>query len=81
VAALNGLRGARMFNGFRGAAAANRQRIAEVVVAIGNAVLELGADLKTLEINPLYVNGDSVEALDALLVWNTVGRQSPLIGG
>jgi hypothetical protein len=38
-------------------------------VAIGNAALALGPDLVSLEINPLLVQGDRVEALDGLTVW------------
>jgi succinyl-CoA synthetase beta subunit len=31
----------------------------------------LGDDLESLEINPLLVGGDRVEALDALITWRT----------
>jgi len=32
--------------------------------------LSLGDELETMEINPLWVRGDQIEALDALCVWN-----------
>jgi acyl-CoA synthetase (NDP forming) len=66
---LAGLRGAKILRGFRGAPAADLDAVAEAVVRIGTAALALGPDLVTLEINPLLVNGGSVEALDALAVW------------
>ena len=50
--------------------AADRQRIAEAVAAIGNAALALGPELVSLEVNPLRVHGKDCEALDALAVWN-----------
>jgi succinyl-CoA synthetase beta subunit len=40
-------------------------------VRIGEAALGLGPDLAALEINPLRVSGDQVEALDALVLWQT----------
>jgi acyl-CoA synthetase (NDP forming) len=69
VAALKGLRGARLFDGFRGAPAIDLEQVADVVVAIGEAALALGADLMTLEVNPLFVRGTHIEALDALAIW------------
>jgi acetate---CoA ligase (ADP-forming) len=69
VAALKGLRGARLFAGFRGAPAVDLDQVAEVVVAIGKAALALGPDLMTLEVNPLFVRGTQIEALDALAIW------------
>lgn len=69
VAALKGLRGARLFNGFRGAPAMDLDHVADAVVAIGEAALALGPDLMTLEVNPLFVRGTHIEALDALAIW------------
>ena len=42
-----------------------------MIVAIGNAALALGPRLAALEINPLWVRGDEVEALDALAAWES----------
>ncbi|MDM0086491.1 MULTISPECIES: acetate--CoA ligase family protein [unclassified Variovorax] len=67
------LRGSRLLDGWRGAPAADRDAIAEAVAAIGNAALALGPDLVSLEVNPLRVQGSTVEALDALAVWGPVG--------
>jgi succinyl-CoA synthetase beta subunit len=40
------------------------------VARIGDAALALGEDLVSLEINPLLVDGDRVEALDGLCIWS-----------
>jgi acetate---CoA ligase (ADP-forming) len=68
---LGQLRAARLLSGFRGAPAADLERLAEVIVAIGDAALALGDQLKTLEVNPLWVCGSQVEALDGLTEWQT----------
>ena len=64
------LRAAPLLDGYRGAPAADLDRLAEVIVAIGSAALALGPRLAALEINPLWVRGNQVEALDALIVWD-----------
>ena len=64
------LRGSKLLDGFRGAAAVDRTALADVVVRIGNCALALGPELQSLEINPLSVSGTTVEALDALVTWN-----------
>lgn len=66
---LRSLRGAPLLEGYRGVPHADVDRIAEAIVAVGNAALALGPSLVALEINPLWVRGDEVEALDALVVW------------
>ena len=68
-AMLDELRGRRILDGYRGAPAADLDALAVAVRAIGNAALALGPDLVALEVNPLLVRGDAVEALDALAVW------------
>lgn len=68
-AMLGSLRAAPVFDGYRGAPAADLDRLAEVIVAVGQAALALGPRLAALEINPLWVRGNDVEALDALVVW------------
>ncbi len=67
---LGELRGARLLAGWRGAPPADMDRLADVIVAIGNAALALGPELASLEVNPLRVHAGTVEALDALAVWN-----------
>lgn len=67
--ALAGLRGAALLNGARGGARAELGRLGEVIARIGDAALALGPRLAALEVNPLLVRGDHVEALDALITW------------
>jgi len=69
---LGRLRGAKMFQGFRGAPAIDVAATADVIVRIGDAAIALGSDLQSLEINPLLVRGDKIEALDALVAWRDI---------
>lgn len=66
---LDELRGRALLDGFRGTPAVDRDAVANVIVAIGNAALALGPQLLSLEINPLRANGDHVEALDGWAEW------------
>lgn len=66
---LTELRGAKLLEGQRGVPAADPDPIARAVAAIGRAALAAGPDLDALDVNPLWVRGDRVEALDALFVW------------
>ncbi|WP_169747432.1 acetate--CoA ligase family protein [Belnapia moabensis] len=68
-AMLEELRGGALLRGGRGVPAADLDRVAEVVACIGDAALALGPALETLEVNPLWVRGGEVEALDALAIW------------
>ena len=40
----------------------------EIITGIGRTALSLGGELRALEVNPLWVNGDQVEALDVLVI-------------
>jgi len=66
---LGELRGGKLLDGFRGATPVDRQRLAEIIVAIGNAALALGPKLVSLEVNPLLASEGRIEALDGLVVW------------
>ncbi|MEU6849661.1 acetate--CoA ligase family protein, partial [Actinacidiphila alni] len=61
------LKGAPLLHGARGGRAADLDALSEAVVAISRAALSVGPGLDTLEVNPLRVNGDRVEALDVLV--------------
>jgi acetate---CoA ligase (ADP-forming) len=63
------LRGAKLLQGVRGMPAADLDALAAVIARIGAAAVALGPDLEALEINPLWVRGAEIEALDALAVW------------
>ncbi|CAN7538886.1 acetate--CoA ligase family protein [Phenylobacterium sp. LjRoot219] len=70
-AMLQALKGARLLQGFRGAPPADLARLAEVIVAIGDAALALGPELAALEVNPLWVRGEAIECLDGLAAYST----------
>lgn len=66
---LGRLRGHKLLEGYRGVRTAGLDAIAEAVTAIGQAALAMGSNLLSLEVNPLLVGEDRVEALDALAIW------------
>jgi hypothetical protein len=69
--ALAGLRGAAVLRGARGAPPADLPRVAAVIADIAAVAAGLGDRLESLEVNPLLVRGDQVEALDALITWRS----------
>jgi acyl-CoA synthetase (NDP forming) len=64
---LSELRAAPLLHGVRGTRPARIDRLCEVIVNITRLAESL--PLETLEINPLRVDGDQIEVLDALAVW------------
>jgi len=66
---LESLRGAALLRGVRGTAPADLDALATTVARVGDLALALGDDLEFLEINPLRVDGKTVEALDAVVTW------------
>jgi len=70
---LGDLKGAALLKGFRGTPPADLDKLAQAIVAIGNAALALGPDLAALEVNPLWVGGDRVECLDGLAIFEAGG--------
>ena len=75
IAMLRGLRTARLFDGFRGSDPVDLDHVARTIVAICRAAEALGPDLEALEVNPLLVTPERVEALDALAVWKPDRQQ------
>ncbi len=65
------LRGAKLFQGYRGSPGVDLSSLAEIIVRIGDAALALGPELETFEVNPLFARGRHIEALDALAVRGT----------
>jgi succinyl-CoA synthetase beta subunit len=63
------LRGRQLFEGVRGRPAADLDIVARTVVRLSQVAIELGPELESLEVNPLWVGPDSVEALDAAATW------------
>lgn len=66
---LLGLRGAPLLQGARGNAPADLDAVADAVARIGDLALAVAEDLESLEVNPLWVEDATVEALDALVTW------------
>lgn len=62
------LRGARLFDGFRGAPPADKEALARTLVDVSRMAIALGPRLKEMDINPLFVGPDGVAAADALIV-------------
>lgn len=66
---LGELRGRPLLNGHRGAPAADLDAVGAVICQVGALATALGEELESLEINPLYVRGAAVEALDVTVSW------------
>lgn len=64
---LDELRGAPLLHGTRGAAPADLDKVTTAVTRLTSCAEALGGSLEALEINPLWVDGSSVEALDVLV--------------
>ncbi|MEZ0300446.1 MAG: acetate--CoA ligase family protein [Hyphomicrobiaceae bacterium] len=64
------LRGARLFEGYRGQAAADKEALAQALVAVSGMAAALAPRLAELDINPVFVRpaGKGVAAADALVV-------------
>jgi acyl-CoA synthetase (NDP forming) len=69
---LRQLRGAPLLRGYRGAPAADLGALSAVIARIGDLAVALGDDLESLEVNPLWVAGSAVEALDAVVTWRAL---------
>ena len=62
------LRGARLFEGYRGRPAADKEALARTLVAASQMAAALAPRLKELDINPVFVGSDGAVAADALVV-------------
>ena len=71
---LGELRGAPLLRGVRGRQPADLDALAGIIVRIAEAALSLGSALSALEINPLWVDGGQMEALDVLVVTSKNGH-------
>jgi acyl-CoA synthetase (NDP forming) len=65
---LGELRGSPLLLGARGSRPADLDVLAEVITGLGDAAVGLNGALRALEVNPLWVDGDRVEALDVLVI-------------
>ena len=64
------LRGAPLLQGARGQTPVNIEKLVDVIFGITQLVQGLQEALESLEINPLLLHGDSIEAVDVLMTWN-----------
>jgi acyl-CoA synthetase (NDP forming) len=64
------LRAAKLFDGYRGKPAADKEALAQALVAVSGMAVALAPRLKELDINPVFVGpaGAGVAAADALVV-------------
>ena len=64
------LRGAKLFDGYRGSPPADKQALAEMLVAVSTMAAALGNRVAEMDINPVFVaaKGDGCAAADALIV-------------
>jgi acetyltransferase len=62
------LRGAKLFDGYRGAPPADKEALARMLVDVSRMAMTLGPRLKEMDINPVFVGADGAVAADALLV-------------
>jgi hypothetical protein len=66
---LDELRGSALLKGARGSRAADLEQLVRAIVAFAQLAERLGPALASLEVNPLRVDGSTIEALDAVVVW------------
>ncbi len=62
------LKGARLLDGFRGMPAVDRNRLAEVICGVARFAADHREAIVELDVNPLICTGDSITAVDALIV-------------
>jgi acyl-CoA synthetase (NDP forming) len=64
------LRGAKLFDGYRGSPPADKDALAEMLVAVSRMAAALGPRMKEMDINPVFVGpkGEGCVAADALIV-------------
>jgi acetate---CoA ligase (ADP-forming) len=76
---LDELRGRAMLGGVRGGPAVDIDAAVAAIHAVAVLAEALGADLLALEVNPLRLDADGAEALDAVLTWRS--DRDPAEGG
>lgn len=70
-AMVEGLSGVEVLRGARGTTPVDLDALAAVIARVSDLALALVDDLDSLEINPLWVDGGTIEALDVLVIWRT----------
>lgn len=62
------LKGARLLDGFRGMPPVDRNRLADVICRVAALAADYRDTIAELDVNPLICTGDSITAVDALIV-------------
>ena len=65
---LRKLRGAALLDGFRGGAAVNITRLADLIVRLSEFAADQQSNILEADINPVVCAGDELTAVDALIV-------------
>ena len=73
---LGELRGQPLLRGARGTQPADLDAVAAAITSLARTALSLDGTLRALEVNPLWVSGDQVEALDILVVTDRETEQA-----
>jgi acetate---CoA ligase (ADP-forming) len=68
LALLAELKGARLLDGFRGMAAVDRDRLADVICRVAAFAADHREAVTELDVNPLICTGGNITAVDALIV-------------
>jgi acetate---CoA ligase (ADP-forming) len=68
LALLAQLKGARLLDGFRGMPTVDRDRLADVISSVAIFAADHRTSITELDVNPLICAGDSIIAVDALIV-------------
>jgi len=68
LALLTELKGARLLDGFRGMPAVDRNQLASVICSVATFATDHRDVVAELDVNPLICTGDSITAVDALIV-------------
>jgi acetate---CoA ligase (ADP-forming) len=66
---LSELRGAPLLQGSRGQIPVNIEKLVDIIFRITQVAQGLEEHLESLEINPLLLHGESIEAVDVLMTW------------
>lgn len=67
---LESLHGVDIIRGVRGAVGTDLGALAEVIGRIADLALGLGDQITALELNPVLLDGERIEAVDALIAWS-----------
>jgi acetate---CoA ligase (ADP-forming) len=72
------LRGSPLLTGARGERPVDLDALAEVICGVADSAAGLDGSLRALEVNPLWADGNRIEALDVLVVTSGRARRGPV---